>query len=268
MKTVINMIGGGFQHAYSSCAWEHPKHVEWNKTDHSAPISIHIDGEVFSVPVDKTKLNIAWFCESPWFTRPYTKNLDNPKIKERILSDFSLIFSNDKELISRHPEVKYLLPHAFTWCENRDIYPKTKLWSIIASGKNDAPGHKFRHNIIKTYKEYLSVFGRGYKEISSKNEGLNDFRFSFAVENIKAEGYWTEKIVDCFATGTIPIYWGANSVSEYFLEEGIVRINEEFDLSIYDEDYYNSKLDIIKENFDRALNLPLPEDYIYLNYLK
>lgn len=268
MKSVLNMIGGGFQHAFSSCGWEHPKVVEWNKTDHSGPISVHIDGEVFSVPVNKSKLNIAWFCESPYFTRLYTKQFDIPEIKSRILSDFKFVFSNDKELIQRHPEINYLLPHACAWVKDKDVFPKTKLWSIIASGKNVAPGHQFRHIIINTYKEYLEVFGSGYKHIKSKNEGLNDFRYSFAIENIISEGYFTEKITDCFATGTIPIYWGAQSVQDYFLEEGIVRLNDDFDLSLYDEDFYKSKEEVIRENFIKVIDFPLPEDYIYTTFLK
>lgn len=266
-KVQINMVGGGFQHAYSSCGWEHPKHVEWDKTGRS-PISIHIDGEVFSVPADPSKLNIAWFCESPYFTRPYTKKLDIPEVKEKILSNFKHVFSNDLELINRHPEIKYLLPHAFTWCEHREIFTKTKLYSIIASQKRDSIGHQFRHIIIDSYRSHLDVFGRGYNTIKSKNEGLNDFMYSFAIENIQSEGYWTEKIVDCFATGTIPIYWGSKSVSDYFLEEGIVRIDDGFDLLQYGEDFYKSKSDVIIENFNRAINLPIPEDYIYINYLK
>lgn len=264
----FNMIGGGFQHAYSSCGWEHPKYVKWNKTDHSAPISVHIDGEVFSVPINKYKLNIAWFCESPWYTRLYTKLLDNPEIKQRVLTDFKFIFTNDYELTKKHPELTYLLPHAFTWCSNRSIFPKNKMYSIIASSKREAPGHQLRHTIVDTYKDYIEVFGGGYRKIKSKNEGLNDFRFSFAIENIIAEGYWTEKVVDCFSTGTIPIYWGAQSISNFFLEEGIVRLTDNFDLTLYNKDYYNSKISVIKENFKRAINLPLPEDYIYLNYLK
>jgi hypothetical protein len=142
------------------------------------------------------------------------------------------------------------------------------MWSIIASGKKEAPGHKLRHLIVDTYGEHLNIFGSGYKQINSKNEGLNDYRYSFAIENIIAEGYWTEKIVDCFSTGTIPIYWGAKSVSDFFIEDGIIRINDNFDLSICDEDFYNSKKSIIEENFNRAINLPLPEDYIYLHYIK
>jgi len=262
------MIGGGFQHAESSCGWEIPKHVEWIKGDRSAPASIHIDGAIFTEPVDKSKLNIGWFCESPYYLRFITPLLDKPEIKERILNDFDYIFTNDKTMIQKHPELLYLLPHAFTWCKDRSVFPKTKNWSIIASEKKDAPGHQLRHEVVQAYGPFMEVFGRGYKKIESKNEGLNDFRYSFAIENIITEGYWTEKVVDCFATGTIPIYWGANSVNEYFLEEGIIRLNDEFDLTMCCSDYYNTRLDVIKENFERAVNLPLPEDYIFLNYIE
>lgn len=268
MKFPINMIGGSFSHALSSCGWEIPKYVEWNKSDHSAPVSIHIDGEVFTAPVDKSKLNIGWFCESPWFTRPYTQLLDKPDVKERVLEKFKWIFTNDKELIGRHPELTYLLPHAVTWCKDKAVFPKNKMYSIIASSKKEAPGHQLRHIVVDTFQEVVEVFGSGYKKIESKNEGLNDFRYSFAIENIIAEGYWTEKVVDCFATGTIPIYWGANSLSDFFLEEGIIRINDDFDLTLYDEEYYNSRYNVVQENFERAVNLPLPEDYIYLHYIK
>lgn len=269
-KTVFNMIGGGFQHAHSSCGLEYPQYVEWNKTDHSGNISVHIDSEVFNVPVNKTKLNIAWFCESPYFTKPFTNRFDDPFAKEKLLNDFKFIFSNDLELISRHPEIKYLLPHAVTWCKQREIFPKTKLWSIIASSKTFAPGHQLRHTVIDYYRGYnnLELFGGGYKQIDSKNDGLNDFMYSFAIENIKTEGYWTEKVVDCFATGTIPIYWGAESISDYFIEDGIVRLIDNFDPSTITNEFYNSKKDIIQENFNRAIKLPLPEDYIYLNYIK
>jgi hypothetical protein len=262
------MIGGGFQHADSSCGWEIPKYVEWNKGNRSADVSIHIDGTIFTEPVDPSKLNIGWFCESPYYLRFILPNLDNPGIKQRIVNDFDYIFTNDKTIISKHPEFKYLLPHAFTWCKDRAVFPKTKNWSIIASEKKDAPGHHLRHEVVQAYGPFIEVFGRGYKKIDSKNEGLNDFRYSFAIENIITEGYWTEKVVDCFATGTIPIYWGANSVNEYFLEEGILRLNDEFDLSLFATDYYNERIDIVRENFERAINLPLPEDYIFLHYLK
>ena len=34
--------------------------------------------------------------------------------------------------------------------------------------------------------------------------------------------YFNEKIIDCFFSGTIPIYWGTKNISKYFDENGII----------------------------------------------
>ena len=49
--------------------------------------------------------------------------------------------------------------------------------------------------------------------------------FSVTIENDKYETYYTEKLTDCFATGTIPIYWGCLNISQYFNPKGIVILN-------------------------------------------
>ena len=122
--------------------------------------------------------------------------------------------------------------------------------------------------MIETYKGHLDVYGGGYNPIPEKGVGLNDYMFSFAIENIKVDGYFTEKIADCFATGTIPVYWGDSTISDHFLEEGIVRITDDFDVLGLTKDLYMSKMEAVKENFRRAMEFPCSEDYMYLNYLK
>jgi hypothetical protein len=223
---------------------------------------------VFDIPVDKSKINVAWFCESPFFMRPYTNRLDIPSIKKWLFETYRFIFCSDKEIIKKHPEVVYIPPHARPWVEHKEIFTKTKLVSIIASSKRESPGHQLRHNIISKYNSFLEVWGSGYHPISSKNEGLNDYMFSFAIENFQADGYFTEKITDCFSCGTIPIYWGDPSIGDYFLTEGIVFLDDDFDGSCLTKEFYESKRSFIKENFTRAINLPIPEDYVYLNYIK
>jgi hypothetical protein len=56
-------------------------------------------------------------------------------------------------------------------------------------------------------KDRIDVYGRGISEIPNKEVGLKDYMFSFAVENDTYDTYFTEKILDCFATGTIPYTW-------------------------------------------------------------
>jgi hypothetical protein len=92
--------------------------------------------------------------------------------------------------------------------------------------------------------------------------------FSIAMENASYPGGFCEKITDCFATGTIPIYWGAIDIDNYFNEDGIIKLTEDFDISSLSSELYKSKQTAIVDNFNRALTLPSAEDYIYLTYLK
>ena len=140
------------------------------------------------------------------------------------------------------------------------IYPKSKMISFITSAKTFTSGHIFRLNCAKRvnhqFPNDVDLFGVGIREIHGKIEGLRDYRFSVAIENGKEEYYFTEKILDCFLTGTIPIYHGCPNIGEYFNTDGFFIFDTEDDLveiikSITQEDY-NKRLSIIKENFDKA----------------
>lgn len=265
-KFVLNMIGGGFQHDVCSCANNVPKHVVWDKKNHEGNVSIHIDRDIFSIRPDPSKFNIAWFAESPFFLKYFTDNMDD--WANYLTENYKLILTYNKNLIKRYSFLKYAIPTAQPWVKNRNIHPKSKLISIIASWKNDAPGHQFRHQIINEYKPIMDIFGSGYNKIELKDDGLMPYRFSFAIENFPCDGYFTEKIADCFATGTIPIYWGDPSISDYFNPNGIITVNDDFDITLLNEEIYNLKKEYIQENFDKIMSLPCPEDYIYITYLK
>ena len=38
-------------------------------------------------------------------------------------------------------------------------------------------------------------------------------------------GYFTEKLLDCFLTRTVPVYWGCPDIYEYFDLDGIIHVN-------------------------------------------
>ncbi|TAN58434.1 hypothetical protein EPN15_00970 [Patescibacteria group bacterium] len=58
---------------------------------------------------------------------------------------------------------------------------------------------------------------RSYRgSVSDKYQTLACYRFAICFENeTNTKGYITEKIFDCFFSGTIPIYLGAQNISEY-----------------------------------------------------
>ena len=46
--------------------------------------------------------------------------------------------------------------------------------------------------------------------------------FSVVIENIRAQGYFSEKLVDALLCETVPIYWGAPDVADYFDPDGMI----------------------------------------------
>jgi hypothetical protein len=61
----------------------------------------------------------------------------------------------------------------------------------------------------------------------------------------KIEGYITEKIFDCFKTGTVPIYLGANNIKDYIPESTFI---DKRNFSTYNE-LYNYLISIDEESY-------------------
>lgn len=264
-KQKINMIGGGFQHDICSSANNNPTLIEWVK-DYSADISIHIDHSIFSHLIDKKKKNYAWIVEAKnIIPNVYETSKQNISFLE---DNYELIFTHDEELTKLSNKFKLALCNAKTWIKTPKIYDKTKLISMIASSKVMCSDHVYRQQIIKKYKESLDHYGKGFKEISTKEEGLNEYCFSIAMENGTYPVMFSEKITDCFAAGTIPIYYGTTSIDKYFNKDGIIMLTDNLNIDILSYELYESKLDAVKDNFERTINLPIAEDYLYERYIK
>jgi hypothetical protein len=94
--------------------------------------------------------------------------------------------------------------------------------SAIASTKDWIAGHRLRTLFIDTAsREFpdMDVFGHGReKQVEDKWDGLAPYRYSLAIENTSKSDYWTEKIADCFLSWTVPLYFGATNIADYFPE--------------------------------------------------
>lgn len=273
----INMIGGGFQHDVCSSALNKNKHVEWVK-DESSKISIHIDNAIL-LNINPHKDNYGWFAESssiiPTIIDSVKNNIDLYKEK------FKYIFTHDKRVIELNPEFfKFTPPNALPWVQTKQIYSKDKLASFIVSNKMMTNGHKFRLDALNKVKHRVDHFGRGFSnqlpwsyfdskgvEESGKLHALKDYYFSFAFENDNYPSIFCEKITDCFATGTVPIFWGTPDIGDYFDINGIIVFDDNFNVDSLSPELYYSKMDYIKNNFEKCLELCSSEDYIYKNYL-
>ena len=250
----------------SSSALNATKHVQW-VYDGSGEVNIYVSQRALDALNDTSgKPTYIWLLESKQIIPQYYQwIIDN---YEFVTSRVDGIFSCDKELCAKYPKISYSLINAVPWVQDRKVHEKTKLVSMIASNKRMCEGHARRLQFVDKFRDKLDFYGRGFNEISCKEDGLRDYMFSVGIENAVYDTYFTEKLTDCFACGTIPIFYGCKGVTEYFNEDGIIFLDDDFDLSMLTKDLYYSKMDAIKDNFERSINFPVAEDYLYLNYFK
>jgi len=218
----INLRDQNFPGDDSSCHGSNSEYIEWVRTNEPVSDTVILTDlclqDIYKAS-KSIKRKVAWILE-PRAIHPHVYEWIE---KNNRLFDF--VFTFDTTLVNRGENFLYY-PHGRCWIPKDFELTKlpAKRVSIIASGKDYAPGHKLRHEVINKLaaKHNIDVYGYGYKPVKNKTEALEDYAFSITIENSIQPGYWTEKIVDCFATSTIPIFWGDKSVGKFFNPDGIV----------------------------------------------
>jgi hypothetical protein len=90
---------------------------------------------------------------------------------------------------------------------------------------------KFRDSLFLELSKYKQVNSGGgvwnnigYR-VADKSTFEAKHKFSIACENSSTSGYTTEKIMQSFAAGTIPIYWGDPNVATDYNEKAFINCN-------------------------------------------
>lgn len=119
--------------------------------------------------------------------------------------------------------------------------------------------NKYRISFFKKLSNYKKVDSGGKilnnvgGPVENKLEFQKKYKFSIAFENSSHDGYVTEKIIDAYASGGIPIYWGKDrNLKKIFNEKSF----------IYREDF-NSDEELI-EYVKKVDN----DDDLYFKYIK
>lgn len=198
---------------------------------------------------------ILWLQEARWLT----DDLD------WFTNDFQLVLSNDAEIVAKGARYVSLFG---TWITRNDVPGKTDMLSMIASRKKntEASGYRMRQQIKSQVlgSEYEHGYGMlFFKKIAHKWDALAPYMFSIAVENEKYPWWHTEKLFDCFATKTVPLYWGCDDPSKLiewgFDPSGIIWFNDVKDLRPkilnLSRDMYESMRPAIETNYRRAHEL-------------
>ena len=243
-------------------------------------VNLYVNGEALKVLEDDSdKPKFIWLLESREIIPDQYKFIEENY--DFVASRVDGIFTADQRLTTEAgPDGKFLycLSNAAPWVMDRDIYTKSKLVSMIASNKGYTEGHRRRLKVVQAYVDKFGqddLYGWGLTHelpLKEKSRGLREYMFSFACENANYPTYFTEKLTDCFACGTIPVYYGTAGVAQYFDADGIIFLdqNSPWENIPWDKltpEYYESKKDVIKENFEIAKSMRVAEDYMYGNYL-
>lgn len=97
----------------------------------------------------------------------------------------------------------------------------------VTSNQRSSKGHNTRMDFLDKIKElpFVHLYGRGIKPIESKWEVLQNSKYAIAYENFQNDYNWTEKIVDCYLSYTMPIYFGCNSIDNFFPKNSYIQLD-------------------------------------------
>jgi hypothetical protein len=163
--------------------------------------------------------------------------------------------------------------------------PENKKFGIsgIFSGKNDPAlsGYEIRRNMIGLegkIKIPNLIFhpGKSWNGIAyeyprpDKKESL-DFMFHLAIENCLEDGYFSEKIMDCFMSHSIPLYYGDPEIGKIFDINGIIQLDTKNPLDQINSltpELYGSKIKSVLRNKELSLPYRCLEDNVYYHIKK
>ncbi|OYP39158.1 hypothetical protein CGZ80_00480 [Rhodopirellula sp. MGV] len=156
---------------------------------------------------------------------------------------FDTVFTHQSDLVLSNPVFQPLL-FGTNWIgvhsdqDSLDVlndHPdKTKQISFIGSIQHDDIGaYQFRREIANRCLENADIdcFGKGIRPIPTKNVALRSYRYSIAMENAVADLYFSEKLIDCLLSETVPIYYGCPSIDTLFDRRGMLCFDSQDSLS-------------------------------------
>ena len=269
----IQAFGSPFSHDVCSCMGNTPSSHEWvfGKTD-ASNVEVYCDYDMLGGFRSDCPNKFLWICESKVVVPDQMKMLRDKK--DEFLDVYKAVFVHDSEFLELDDRFVYCPAAAnVTWVtpEKQGIHQKSKLVSMVSSGKAFSSGHVFRNNLMNSMKERfpdLDVFGRAFRPFDTKDQVLSDYMFSVTVENESYSNYYTEKLMDCFASGCVPVYHGTPDLPKMFNPDGVITLTEDFDFSILGEDLYQSMLPAVRENFELQREHQMADDVIYERILE
>lgn len=257
-----------------------PERILWDRIHPGLDIHFYTSAEALHT-VGKPRKKFAYLIESDAIVPEDYRMFEEHKGLDK---EFELIFTFSEKLLNQYSNARFL-PASGVWYGNecsgtrwdeKQYEKKTKGISIIASDKSMCEFHKLRREIAVSLKQSgkADTFGAfdGGHRVEFIDETLTDYRFQVVIENEMTEYYFTEKIMNCFASMTIPVYIGATKIGKFFNADGIIQVKEPSCEAVFEalkqctESFYEEHIDAIKDNFQRVKEYSCIEDYLMKHY--
>lgn len=174
-------------------------------------------------------------------------------------NNFDLILSWKDKILKNCKNSEKFLFGGKTINDSKLNLNKTNQISYLTSNKNFTEGHKFRQNVYEFFNthnydgDYELLIHKSPPTID-KEFVFNNAKFSIIIENGKEDDYFSEKIIDCLSTKTIPIYRGCPSISKYFDIGGFLifdTLEDLIDIIVnMPHNFYETKLNVVEKNYE------------------
>jgi hypothetical protein len=164
----------------------------------------------------------------------------NRYINKYYIGDISGVLIDNKELSTPPFIERYSYMFHNPPLISESMKNNKKLMSIVVSQKRYAPGHSYRHDLVKKIldsKLPIDVYGRGctlYGSFDNRVKGTfreeepYEYVFHICIENFRSNEYFSEKIINPLLCGTIPIYYGCKHIDNYF-PESVIHLTGELE---------------------------------------
>lgn len=216
------------------------------------------------IPKDKSML---------WLWEP--KTVMPGSYSNRMHQRFKRVYTWDDTLVDGVHYFKFNYPHLQPMQKKLTPFCERKFCCLINANKHARSGYSpwkdyyaERRKVLQFFANLntheLDLFGKGWGShplnrgtVPDKFKALGKYKFCICYENTNTPGYVTEKILDCFTSGTVPVYLGAENITEIIPERCYInRRNFDSDLDLYnhlksvDEDTFNTYLENIRAYLD------------------
>ncbi len=175
--------------------------------------------------------------------------------------DFFRVYTHHMKYVDNQKIFWYPFGGTFIRKQDQRIYNKTKNVSMILSNKRMTKLQQMRHDCVRSFGELFDVYGRSYIDVGvqtyKKIKSLRAYRYQIVIQNSDSKGFFTQKLLDCFLTGTVPIYKGTQLLSQFgFNEDGIIILSKLHELPEIikkcNRQDYNLRMEALEFNFQES----------------